>query len=99
MLFDEDDPEDVQRVLRCGEDILEYCIEVGGTITGEHGVGVEKLPLMEKMFNADTLAAFDDIKTAFDPGRRINDGKLIASDRIEIQIFKPLAPNTPGGAL
>jgi len=99
LLFDEDDPEDVQRVLRCSEEILEYCISMGGAITGEHGVGVEKLKLMDRMFNADTLAAFNDIKTAFDPGRRINDAKLIPSDRLEIQILKPVGANTPGGAM
>lgn len=99
LLFDEDEPEDVQRVLAVSEEILEYCISIGGTITGEHGVGVEKLHLMTKMFNADTIDTFDQIKRTFDPHRRINDGKLIPSDRLHIQLKKPLSPNVPGGAL
>jgi len=99
LLFDQDNPEEVQRVLAASKKILEYCISIGGTITGEHGVGVEKLHLMPKMFNADTLDTFDRIKRAFDVDRRFNDGKLIPSDRLEIQLEQPLAMNTPGGAL
>lgn len=99
LLFDEDDPEDVQRILAASEAILEYCISIGGTITGEHGVGVEKLHLMHKMFNAETIDTFDRIKQVFDRDRRINDGKLIPSDRLTIQLRQPVAPNTPGGAM
>jgi len=99
LLFDEDDPEQVQRTLRCSEAILEYCLSVGGTITGEHGVGVEKLHLMEKMFNPTTRQTFGRVKQAFDPDRRLNDGKLIESDRVRIELLKPAALNTPGGAL
>lgn len=99
MLFDEDNPEEVQRTLRCSEDILEFCIEAGGTITGEHGVGVEKLHLMDKMFNAATLDAFNDIKETLDPDRRINDAKLIPSKKLMIELLEPLAVNVPGGAM
>ncbi len=99
MLFDEDDPEQVQRVLRLSEAVLEYCVDIGGTITGEHGVGVEKLHLMPKMFNADTLDAFLEIKKMFDPDQRVNDSKLIPSDRTQIEIMAPVAANTPGGAM
>ncbi len=97
LLFDEDDPADVQRVLAASEAILEYCLSIGGTITGEHGVGVEKLHLMHKAFNPDTLDTFDRIKKTFDPDRRINDGKLIPSDRLKIELKQPISPNTPGG--
>ncbi len=86
LLFDEDDPEDVQRVLSVSQEILQYCISIGGTITGEHGVGVEKLHLMAKMFNVDTMDVFDRIKRVFDPHRRVNDGKLVPSDRLQIQL-------------
>lgn len=99
MLFDEDDPQQVQNTLRCSEAILEFCISKDGTITGEHGVGVEKLHLMEKMFNADTLDSFNRIKEVFDPQRRINDAKLIPSDRLVIELLKPTTTNVPGGAL
>jgi len=91
--------EQVQQILHLSEDILEYCLSVGGTITGEHGVGIEKLHLMEKMFNPATIETFQQIKKTFDPQQRVNDGKLIPSDKIKIEIIKPLAPNVPGGAL
>ena len=99
LLFDEDDPQQVQRVLHASERILEYCISIDGTITGEHGVGVEKLALMPKMFNPDTLDAFTAIKEAFDPRRRINDAKLTPSPKLRIELTRPGNPNTPGGAL
>lgn len=99
MLFDEDDPQEVQQVLRLSEEVLEYCVNIGGTITGEHGVGVEKLHLMSKMFNRDTLDSFLEIKKTFDPDQRINDAKLIPSDRTLVEILKPVAANVPGGAL
>jgi glycolate oxidase len=99
MLFDEEDPEQVQRVLRLSEEILEYCVDIGGTITGEHGVGVEKLHLMGKMFNPATLQTFLDIKKTFDPKQQINDAKLIPSDRLTIELLKPVSANVPGGAL
>jgi glycolate oxidase len=98
LLFDEDKPEEVQRTLRLSEEILEYCISIGGTITGEHGVGVEKLHLMDKMFNPATIDTFQNIKKTFDPHQRINDGKHIPSDKLHIELLTPLK-NQAGGAL
>jgi glycolate oxidase len=99
LLFDEDNPRDVRRVLQASLEILEYCVGIGGTITGEHGVGVEKLHLMSRMFNPATLDCFSRIKSGFDPARRMNDGKLIPSDRIQIELLHPVGANSPGGAL
>ena len=99
LLFDEDNPQEVQRVLAASEAILKYCISIGGTITGEHGVGVEKLHLMTKMFNDDTINTFMAIKQTFDPDRRINDGKVVPSDRLYIELKRPLSLNVPGGAM
>jgi glycolate oxidase len=98
LLFDEADPEQVQRVMHASEEILQYCISIGGTITGEHGVGVEKLHLMPKMFNPATIRMFQRLKESFDPDHRINDAKLIPSDRMEVQLIKPMRVNNPGGA-
>ncbi len=98
LLFDEEKPEEVQRVLQASQELLEYCISIGGALTGEHGVGVEKLHLMPKMFNPATLDTFLKIKKTFDPEQRVNDGKLIPSDKLYIELLKPIAPNTPGGA-
>ena len=98
LLFDEADPEQVQRVMHASEEILEYCISIGGTITGEHGVGVEKIHLMPKMFNPATIRTFQRLKETFDPDHRINDAKLIPSDRLTVQLLKPMRVNNPGGA-
>ncbi|MCE9590697.1 MAG: FAD-binding protein [Planctomycetes bacterium] len=99
LLFDEADPEQVQRILLASKEILEYCIEIGGALTGEHGVGVEKLHLMPKMFNAATLRLFLDVKKTFDPHQLVNDAKLIPSDKLNIELLKPSSMNIPGGAL
>lgn len=99
LLFDEDDPEQVQRVLEASERILSYCISIGGTLTGEHGVGVEKIHLMRVMFNDATIDTFRKIKDALDPAHRVNDAKLIPSTTLEVQLLKPAAINSPGGAM
>jgi glycolate oxidase len=98
LLFDEDKPEEVQRVLQASQELLEYCISIGGALTGEHGVGVEKLHLMPKMFNPATVETFLKIKKTFDPGQTTNDGKLIPSDKLVIELLQPAAMNIPGGA-
>ncbi len=99
LLFDEADPQQVQRVMRASEEILRLCLSVGGTITGEHGVGVEKLHLMKEMFNPATLDLFLQVKKTFDPRQHCNDAKLIPSDRLVIELLKPTGANVPGGAL
>jgi glycolate oxidase len=98
LLFDEENPEDVQRILQASEELLTYCIEIGGALTGEHGVGVEKIHLMPRMFNPATIKTFQNIKKAFDPDQRINDAKLIPSDKLKIELLKPVARNVAGGA-
>ena len=57
--------------------ILEYCVEVGGTITGEHGVGIEKINQMCVQFEKPELQQFHAIKAAFDPAGLLNPGKAI----------------------
>lgn len=99
MLFDDADPEQVQNVLHASEAILHYCISIGGTISGEHGVGVEKITMMPAMFNPDALNAFRHVRHAFDPEGSLNEGKLLPSDRLQIELIKPAAPRSPGGAL
>ncbi len=74
-------------------------IDVGGTITGEHGVGVEKMHLMARMFNPQTIQTFKAIKDTFDPDHRINDAKKIPSDTTYVELVKNVAPNVPGGAM
>src|SRR5262249_60396853 len=62
--------------------ILNLCIEHGGSITGEHGVGAEKPPFMPSMFTADDLDSMQLVRCAFDPGRRANPGKVFPNPRL-----------------
>jgi glycolate oxidase len=77
ILFDANEPGSWERADRFGAEILELCVALGGTITGEHGVGMEKLNSMCVQFSAAELAAFEGVKEAFDPARLLNPGKLI----------------------
>ena len=99
LLFDEDDPAQVTAVMNASHDILEYCIGIGGTLTGEHGVGVEKLPMMRVMFNEPTMDLFGRIKRTFDADDRLNLGKLIPSDKLFVDLTKPMRTKQPGGAM
>jgi len=88
-MYDERDETQVQNTLMAAEKILQYCIDVGGTLTGEHGVGVEKIHLMPYLFDQPTLKQFDRVKHAFDPDERINAGKLLPSEKVKVVLLKP----------
>jgi glycolate oxidase len=77
ILFDANKPGDKERTIAFGDRILELCIEVGGTITGEHGVGVEKLAGMCAQFGPAELVRFLGIKRAFDEHGLLNPGKAV----------------------
>ena len=77
ILFDDGDPDSVARAEAFGAAILEESVRVGGTVTGEHGVGVEKLDQMCLQFDAPTLGAFFAVKRAFDPDGLLTPGKAI----------------------
>jgi glycolate oxidase subunit GlcD len=72
-----DDPDELRRVHAACKEIMELCIAEGGTITGEHGVGLDKMPYMETMFTTETLGAMCRLREAFDPARRANPGKVV----------------------
>ena len=77
ILFDANDPDQLHRAELFGADILETSVKMGGTVTGEHGVGVEKLNSMCVQFSADELEQMFSIKRAFDPKGLLNPGKVI----------------------
>jgi len=77
ILFDANDADSVARADAFGVEILELSIAVGGTVTGEHGVGVEKINQLCLQFDEVTRAAFINIRLAFDPTQRLNPGKAI----------------------
>jgi glycolate oxidase len=75
--FDPRKPGDLEKARTAGSEILEYCIEQGGSITGEHGVGMEKSELMAKLFSDETLDMIRDLKLLFDPNNLFNPGKVL----------------------
>jgi glycolate oxidase len=77
LLFDERDKEQVARVVAAGHDLLEECIACGGSVTAEHGVGVEKLPFMQRLFGPADLEAMRRVRRAMNPANRLNPGKLL----------------------
>jgi glycolate oxidase len=77
ILFDAGRGDELERAERFGADILEACVAVGGTVTGEHGVGVEKLGPMCSQFGPAELEAFHALKRAFDPAGLLNPGKAV----------------------
>jgi glycolate oxidase len=77
ILFDDSDPDSVARAEAFGVEILEESVRLGGTITGEHGVGVEKIDQMCSQFGDPTLQAFFAVKRAFDPSGLLNPGKVV----------------------
>lgn len=77
ILFDANDPDQLARCERFGADILETSVALGGTVTGEHGVGVEKLNSMCVQFSPEELEQMRALKRAFDPAERLNPGKVV----------------------
>jgi glycolate oxidase len=77
--FDINDPDACQRVMACGRDILRMCADLGGTITGEHGVGIEKQNEMPFVFSPTDLAVMQRVKQVIDPDHLCNPGKIFPS--------------------
>ncbi|MBV9866637.1 MAG: FAD-binding protein [Abitibacteriaceae bacterium] len=88
ILFDERDTSQLPRVLEAGEAILKRCIDFGGSVTGEHGIGVEKINLMEYAFTPETLGAMKDLRNVFNPDNLFNPSKLLPSSRGCIEVGK-----------
>ena len=91
ILFNPQDAAMVERVHAAGQEVMELCVEIGGTITGEHGVGSEKRQYMRLMFNEDELRVMQDIKEVFDPEGILNPGKIVPD-------LAPPAPTVHAGA-
>jgi glycolate oxidase subunit GlcD len=75
--FDRRDAEVAARVRQASREIMEACVAVGGSITGEHGVGNDKIGYMPLIFDAETLGAMQAVRRAFDPEERANPGKVV----------------------
>jgi glycolate oxidase len=75
--YDGRDPEETARVLKAGEEILRTCIDAGGSITGEHGIGSEKLPHVKMMFTDADLEVMERVRRVFNPEELCNPGKVL----------------------
>jgi glycolate oxidase len=76
ILFNANQPGELEKVEAFGADILRLCVEVGGCLSGEHGVGIEKRDLMTAQFTAQDMAAQMAVKDVFDPAWLLNPGKV-----------------------
>jgi len=76
IMYDASNEGELERAEQFGADVLKLCVEVGGVLTGEHGVGVEKRDLMEVMFSEEDLNQQQRVKCAFDPTSLLNPGKM-----------------------
>jgi glycolate oxidase len=81
ILYDANNPGELERTEELGGKILELCVEVGGTITGEHGVGIEKIRQMCVQFDRNELDQFHAVKHAFDAKGLLNPGKGVPTPR------------------
>lgn len=97
ILFDDREPEVREKVIQAGAEILKACAEAGGTISGEHGIGLEKIASMPLIFSADDLACMRKIKEALDPQNLCNPGKIFPSPEQRSSDQQPYSLSfTPG---
>jgi glycolate oxidase len=95
ILFDARKPGDLEKAQNAGNDILDFCIASGGSITGEHGVGMEKMELMAHQFSPESLDLMAAFKRLFDPECRLNPGKVLPTGRGCMEIRqRPLTSST-----
>jgi glycolate oxidase len=89
LLFDERDADEVRRVVLAGREILEACVELGGSVTGEHGIGVEKIGEMRLIFSSEDLAVMRQLREVFDPQQRCNPGKIFPTPGGCVEVSRP----------
>ena len=77
ILFDEREPSQIRRVLQASHEILAACLDQGGSVTGEHGIGVEKIPFMARMFSESDLTAMSNLRSIFNPDSLLSPQKLL----------------------
>jgi glycolate oxidase len=89
LLYDERDPAQVGRVLAAGRRILEACVALGGSLTGEHGIGVEKMELLPLLFDEADLELMARLRRVFDPERRCNPHKIFPAESAGVAVRAP----------
>jgi glycolate oxidase subunit GlcD len=89
--YDANDPDESARVHAAMREIMQACIDAGGTITGEHGIGIDKLPYMGAIFSEESLSAMCALREVFDPDRRANPGKVVPMHSCREWLMAPAA--------
>ena len=89
VLYDERDADETRRAIEAGREILKACVALGGSLTGEHGIGVEKLHEMPLLFGPDDLRAMADLRAVFDPLGRSNPGKVLPQPGSCVEVAVP----------
>ncbi len=89
ILFDERDADEVRRVIEAGHEILAACVALGGSLSGEHGIGVEKIGQMPLLFSPDDLLAMTRLKAVFDPEGRANPHKVVPDAKVCVEARAP----------
>jgi glycolate oxidase len=99
ILFDQRDKSQLPRVTAAAREIIQFCIEVGGTLTGEHGVGMEKSELMPLTFSETDLELMREVRAVFNPDGRLNPDKILPLGKGcgELHV-QPLAGALPASA-
>lgn len=90
MVFDRHKPGDIERVMRAGNDLLRACVDLGGMVSGEHGIGLEKRDAMAYVFSARDLAAMAQVRLAFDPHELFNPDKIFPDSAACLEARAPL---------
>ncbi|MDX2168428.1 MAG: FAD-linked oxidase C-terminal domain-containing protein [Deltaproteobacteria bacterium] len=89
LLYDERDADEVRRVIAAGHEILRACVDLGGSITGEHGIGVEKIQELPLLFSPTDLLVMRQLRTAFDADGRSNPGKIFPTPGSCVEVTRP----------
>ncbi|HVN28200.1 MAG TPA: FAD-linked oxidase C-terminal domain-containing protein [Candidatus Binataceae bacterium] len=89
VLYDERVPDQVHHAIEAGREILTACVELGGSLTGEHGIGVEKMGEMPLLFSPDDLIAMAELRRVFDPEERSNPRKVIPTPGACVEVAAP----------
>ena len=90
MVFDRRKPGDIERVMRAGNDLLRACVDLGGMVSGEHGIGLEKRDAMRYVFSARDLAAMAQLRLAFDPRELFNPDKIFPESAACLEASAPI---------
>lgn len=89
LLYDERDEDQVRRVVAAGREILRACVELGGSVTGEHGIGVEKIAELGLMFSVQDLELMGRLRAVFDPRGLCNPGKVLPRPGGCVEVIRP----------